>query len=50
MLRDRRSFDPQLLGILNQRHLLRRQNSLRKYAASLGFELVPIHNVANLVS
>src|SRR5258705_7236295 len=31
MLRDRRSFDPQLLGILNQKHLRRRQNSLRKY-------------------
>ena len=39
MLRDRRSFDPQLLGTLNEKHLRRRQNSLRKYAASLGFEL-----------
>ena len=44
MLRDRRSFDPQLLGILNQKHLRRRQNSLRKYAASLGFDLVPIQD------
>lgn len=50
MLRDRRSFDPQLLGILNQKHLLRRQNSLRKYAASLGLELVPIQNLAPSVS
>ena len=50
MLRDRRSFDPQLLGILNQKHLRRRQNSLRKYAASLGFELVPIQNLAHSVS
>jgi transposase len=33
MLRDRRSFDPQLLGSLNEKHLRRRQNSLRKYAA-----------------
>lgn len=47
MLRDRRSFDPQLLGILNEKHLRRRQNSLRKYAASLGFELVPIQNLAH---
>jgi hypothetical protein len=37
MLRDRRSFDPQLLGTLNEKHLRRRQNSLRKYAASLEF-------------
>ena len=50
MLRDRRSFDPQLLGILNEKHLRRRQNSLRKYAASLGFELVPIQNLAHSVS
>ena len=50
MLRDRRSFDPQLLGVLNEKHLRRRQNSLRKYAASLGFELVPIQNLANSVS
>jgi transposase len=50
MLRDRRSFDPELLGILNQKHLRRRQNSLRKYAASLGFELVPIQNLARSVS
>jgi transposase len=50
MLRDRRSFDPQLLGTLNQKHLRRRQNSLRKYAASLGFELVPIQNLAHSVS
>ena len=47
MLRDRRSFDPKLLGILNEKHLCRRQNSLRKYAASLGFELVPIQNLAH---
>ena len=33
MLRDRRSFDPHLLGILNEKHLRRRQNSLRKYAS-----------------
>jgi hypothetical protein len=50
MLRDRRSFDPQLLGSLNEKHLRRRQNSLRKYAASLGFELVPIQNLAHSVS
>ena len=50
MLRDRRSFDPQLLGTLNEKHLRRRQNSLRKYAASLGFELVPIQNLARSVS
>ena len=50
MLRDRRSFDPQLLGTLNEKHLRRRQNSLRKYAASLGFELVPIQNLAHSVS
>jgi transposase len=50
MLRDRRSYDPQLLGILNQKHLRRRQNSLRKYAASLGFELVPVQNLPNSVS
>jgi transposase len=50
MLRDRRSFDPQLLGVLNEKHLRRRQNSLRKYAASLGFELVPIQNLAHSVS
>lgn len=50
MLRDRRSFDPQLLGILNEKHLRRRQNSLRKYATSLGFELVPIQNLAHSVS
>jgi transposase len=50
MPRDRRSFDPELLGILNQKHLRRRQNSLRKYAASLDFELVPIQNLANSVS
>jgi transposase len=47
MLRDRRPFDPKLLGILNEKHLYRRQNSLRKYAASLGFELVPIQNLAH---
>ena len=47
MLRDRRSFDPQLLGTLNEKHLRRRQNSLRKYAASLGFELVFIQNLDN---
>ena len=29
MLRDRRSFDPKLLGILNEKHLCRRQNALR---------------------
>jgi len=50
MLRDRRSFDPQLLEVLNEKHLRRRQNSLRKYAASLGFELVPIQNLAHSVS
>ena len=50
MLRDHRSFDPQLLGTLNEKHLRRRQNSLRKYAASLGFDLVPIQNLAHSVS
>jgi transposase len=50
MLRDRRSFAPQLLGTLNEKHLRRRQNALRKYAASLGFELVPIQNFATSVS
>jgi hypothetical protein len=50
MLRDRRSFDPKLLGTLNEKHLRRRQNALRKYAASLGFELVPIQNLAHSVS
>ena len=50
MLRDRRSFDPHLLGILNEKHLRRRHNSLRKFAASPGFELVPIQNLANSVS
>ena len=50
MLCDRRSFDPLLLGILNEKHLRRRQNSLHKYAASLGFELVPIQNLAHGVS
>jgi transposase len=50
MLRDRRSFAPQLLGTLNQKHLRGRQNSLRKFAASLGFELVPIQKLAHSVS
>ena len=50
MLRDRRSFDPQALGALNEKHLRRRQNSLRKYAASLGFGLVRIQNLARSVS
>ena len=34
----------------HEKHLRRRQNSLRKYAASLGFELVPIQNLAHSVS
>jgi hypothetical protein len=44
------SSTAQLLGILNEKHLRRRQNSLRKFAASLGFELVPLQNLAHSVS